>query len=484
MSKNNDFFTILQNNSNTYQELSDYINSDYINIYNFLANPEKSIATNLEIYFKNNQVILEQMNLQNEKNLGFILLLYRACMRNGLIMEFNLLYSITAKSHIKIPAIIQIMHDFHQIKQFYELLNFQSDIIKSFHGAYKIDNASISEITYVFVQLYIKMLQNNKYNKTNRVKIYNNFIAIINKKYYFFDNAYLNNISQINIKDIGILLENQQIYIAKKILPFNQNIQVKAEEGSYKNDIEKIENINVEEIRQYCKRYCYLNKDETTQIFSTLDRGTAILQEKEQLYVYFLSFGKKHQLKLQYAYEKIRQNIDNKNIDIIDYGCGQAMATICLYDFIKDNSLNIKINNIILIEPSKIALSRGMLHVNIFDKYPYIKAICKGLNEITQNDVEFESQNTTLHLFSNVLDIETILFDNNFFSTFKNLKGEHIFVCTSPNFGTLRNLRIDMFFNFFKDNYNTKLISKSTDSISYGNNKNASRYEIIFSISL
>jgi len=58
------------------------------------------------------------------------------------------------------------------------------------------------------------------------------------------------------------------------------------------------------------------------------------------------------QTKLYSSFDKVSHQLDNQTINIIDWGCGQALATSLLIDYIKEKKLNIKLSNITLIEPS------------------------------------------------------------------------------------------------------------------------------------
>ena len=73
-----------------------------------------------------------------------------------------------------------------------------------------------------------------------------------------------------------------------------------------------------------------------------------------------------HQAKLQQAYHSIFSNnhlpLIGQPIEIIDYGCGQGIGTICLVDYIKEQTnRNCNVVKIKLIEPSVLALKRAVL---------------------------------------------------------------------------------------------------------------------------
>ena len=63
-------------------------------------------------------------------------------------------------------------------------------------------------------------------------------------------------------------------------------------------------------------------------------------------------------------FERQKENL----IEIVDYGCGQGLASLCYHDFIKEHYSLQKVKRITLIEPSPLALSRAELLCSCF--YP------------------------------------------------------------------------------------------------------------------
>ena len=150
-----------------------------------------------------------------------------------------------------------------------------------------------------------------------------------------------------------------------------------------------------------------------------------------------------------------------------------------LLDFIKEKGVNLKISDICLIEPSKLALERGLLHVDVFKQGEYkIKAINSDLDCIKEDDISFDNDNKVLHIFSNILDLESFKLNTDFLQKIsKNINSDNMFVCVSPNINDKRNSRLDLFYNHFDENFNTELISSRSDDI-FGN----TRYEKIFEV--
>lgn len=182
-----------------------------------------------------------------------------------------------------------------------------------------------------------------------------------------------------------------------------------------------------------------------------LDHGTAVLTTEEQCSAYISAYGNMHQAKINEVLDKLNTtDFQNSDIQIIDWGCGQGLATVCLFDFFNSHKINLEsVKKVVLIEPSEIALRRARSHVNAYlrcdDRTVTIK---KYLDNILTGEIS-SHQPVTLHLFSNILDIPSIdlLQLSNKIKT--NLKGKHFFFCWGPlNRG---NDRIDSFWNYFNE---------------------------------
>ena len=250
------------------------------------------------------------------------------------------------------------------------------------------------------------------------------------------------------------------------------------ENSEYSKQLYSLVNPNFQTIRQIS--FDYIKKiEDSNELYKQLDRGRKIIDNERLLYQYMASFGQKHKEKLYDSYEVIIDKIKNEKINIIDWGCGQAFATMVLLNFIKEKNITLDITNICLIEPSKLALERGLLHIDLLKQKEYaIRAINSDIDCIEQSDLMFDNDYKTLHLFSNILDIDSFKLNNdllqNISSTFKN---DNLFVCVSPNINDRRNNRLDLFYNYFNENFNTHLVSARDNDVN-----GHKRYEKIFEV--
>lgn len=283
---------------------------------------------------------------------------------------------------------------------------------------------------------------------------------------------YLNIIDSINIQISANKINTSSCVIEKDI----HDITIEVSE--YSEKLHRINEPNFTKIKQVSFDYIKSIGD-PSDLHTRLNQGVTIIDDEQLLYKYMVSYGAMHKAKLYESFETIIGNLNNITINIIDWGCGQALATLLLLEYIKEHSLQIDIQNITLIEPSKLALSRGLLHIDVIRQHNYtVKAINKDLDCIEQSDIEFNNNNIVLHLFSNILDVEFFKLDSVFLEKIsKNIQSDNYFICVSPNINAKINGRLDMFYKYFDENFNTELISTRDSSI--GKHK---RYEKVFEV--
>ncbi len=227
----------------------------------------------------------------------------------------------------------------------------------------------------------------------------------------------------------------------RKIMMIEQNT-------NYAYKMKYMTNPTFDKVRELsAKFYLELPQELKDELYEALHRGIDILDSEPQMTAYIFAFGKMHQAKLNYAFDKLSDNFfEQEEINIIDYGCGQAIGTMCYADFLRKNHYLQKVKTITLIEPSEICLKRAALHTSAFFPESEIKTVNKGFNDLNENDIICSEETPTLHILSNVLDI--LNFDiYNFAELIKtNLKGKNQFVCVAPYYnGNKKDNRMDLF---------------------------------------
>ncbi len=225
-------------------------------------------------------------------------------------------------------------------------------------------------------------------------------------------------------------------------------------------------------IRNYFKSNC--SCDDT---FNSLNRGTAILETEEQLNYYLRSYGNMHEAKLQETFADLFEHFileNNTQLEIIDYACGQGLASIVLLNYIEEH-FNYDINNLLkikLIEPSTIALNRAEC---LLQQSATIECINKEFDDLTDYDIQTRDNTVKIHLFSNILDMEGVHFDIDHLSKliYDTQQGVNYFVCVSA-YGKDK---LDDFQNSFQKLDSFKEIADCDDFC-----KKKSKWHIVYNI--
>ena len=198
------------------------------------------------------------------------------------------------------------------------------------------------------------------------------------------------------------------------------------------------------------------NSDE---VFRSLGRGVAILEQEEQLFSYMKSYGLMHKAKLLAAFSHFPFNeIKDKNVDIYDWSCGQGLASIVLLEYLMDNNIVLKTNRVTLIEPSEIALKRASLHVKHFDSEVTVRTILKDMDSLEIADVSSREGSAQIHLFSNILDVEAYSMQHLIEIIKQGFKGNNYMLCVSPYINDVKTARLDSFVNSFSEMPQFKMI--------------------------
>jgi len=327
------------------------------------------------------------------------------------------------------------------------------------------------------------LLQFQRVQNESLAKSFANSLKDSKAKYAFLQDAVLahffDKITQTSIHEALLLIaKTLQATTPQKIVCVSASSNISKEESTYAQTLYGLSNPTFNAIRDVsCKQLQSIG--DTQELYDRLIRGEAIIDDTDLLYKYFVSFGGKHKSKLYSAYDEIIGKIEDEKFNIIDWGCGQGMATMVLLNYAKERDVLLDIQNITLIEPSSLALSRALLHVDVLKQKEYrIQAINSDFDCLNAEDILCDNEHRTLHLFSNILDVENFSLDMDFLKKVsRNINSDSIFVCVSPNRNDKLNNRLNLFYNYFDENFDTKLIASRDDII-----ENATRYEKIFEV--
>lgn len=233
---------------------------------------------------------------------------------------------------------------------------------------------------------------------------------------------------------------------------------------SYIDDIHSIDNLTINEIIRISNKYVpnryklepWKYKDGQGRM---LEHGTAVLETEEQCCAYMSAYGAMHRHKLMRALDEKEFPYSDLTggIEIYDWGCGQGIGTMAVIEKFRQHGMLDKLRKVVLEEPSDVARDRAVIHVKkaLEDNNADVIAVSKYLpsdngdnsNCITSINVE---QPTAIHIFSNILDIETVSLKG--VSKMITSSGQkHIVLCIGP---ANRNERRLLYFrNYFVENH-------------------------------
>ena len=185
----------------------------------------------------------------------------------------------------------------------------------------------------------------------------------------------------------------------------------------YKERISSIPNLTMDAIIENCRQNIPNQYQTRPYTHPELNHGVDLLKSDEGLDCYIGAYGEMHQAKCKAAMQNMpfppKDNPSGSlSLEIIDWGCGQGIGTVCLIDFLKERDLTSWVKKITLIEPSEYSLQRAIVNVT---KATYsgvrINAIKDYLPSVSDNaeigGVTFE-HNFIFHIFSNILDVPEI----------------------------------------------------------------------------
>ena len=221
---------------------------------------------------------------------------------------------------------------------------------------------------------------------------------------------------------------------------------------SYINDLQEIQYISFDKILKLAKDYVPANRKNNPWI--GIDHGVKLLTNDDELSQYIAAYGSMHRDKLNIALDSIPNPKDykSKNITIIDWGCGQGLATICFYDYMRKIGIEPSVDRIILIEPSSAAINRAKLHLSKYTDAGRISLVNKFIDDVTLSDIETSKGSVILHFFSNILDIDSVHLDRLSELIKKGIVKEQLFFCVGPlNSGASRISDFVKLFNIKQD---------------------------------
>ena len=154
------------------------------------------------------------------------------------------------------------------------------------------------------------------------------------------------------------------------------------------NDQITEDNISFNLIRQIA------GNENDSAVWRSLGYGRNILTSSEQLNQYLYSYGPMIQSQWVQICEGL--NVDEGNITLLDYGCGQGLASLLLLDCIQEE-FRYDVSQVILIEPSEVALNRAEQVVQICYPNAEIRRVCRNFDSVSNGDLQTNDDDIKIH---------------------------------------------------------------------------------------
>ena len=189
------------------------------------------------------------------------------------------------------------------------------------------------------------------------------------------------------------------------------------------------------------------------ELKESLNHGKSILQTEDQLAAYLSWYGEMHKVKCLIASQNLPYQELGMRIHIVDWGCGQAIASLCFLESLEQRGLLSYVRKVTLIEPSKVALNRAKRNIEQALNGHSVEIECLN-QKLPSNGAEKETfgldlkESTTVHLFSNILDLVDISLRKTA-EVIERGRGTHYVLCMGPCNGNKS--RIDDFCSYFTD---------------------------------
>lgn len=226
-----------------------------------------------------------------------------------------------------------------------------------------------------------------------------------------------------------------------------------------------------------------------------LSRGTAIIQTEQQADAYLAAYGDMHRIKLESAFQVLLPQLRSLTgpVEVVDWGCGQGLASAVLLDFCRQHNLALNIRRVTLIEPSVLAINRAQDHLMVMTGHQdlIIRRCNQTADSLSPALLNTNPQAVKIHLFSNLLDMLTVDYRAIARTIRQSQKGKNLFVCVSPLTGNYsQNARLEAFRQEFAQNRSLSVRTTSLSGLVYVVNakrimqRSIQRNESIFSVDL
>lgn len=467
------FEQLIVNSSNA-QSLGDYISSSQLLIDEF-ANSSIEDQRQQENLFQqfvllgSRVQILDSLDFTQSTNRAFIAILFDYAERINAIAAAIQLYQIIQKHHLGIGSRLEAtMLYMYNVPNNQVYVDRFGEICSRLQTAINEEDDDDKRAVATFLNYYSSVVYNTAPHTQFVYDILSKVNALSNT-YHFLQNEDIQNSLLLDISQPEAVYSTIQATIDRLLGKQRRLTVIPTEEFI----IEK--NTDYAQLLSNCQRRFDSIRDiavsklteiqNSDEVFRSLGRGVAILEQEEQLFSYLKSYGSMHKAKLLSSFSSFPFNeIMGKHIEIYDWSCGQALATIVLLEYLGEKNIDLNIDRVTLIEPSEIALKRASLHVKHFTPEIRMRTVLKDMDSLEATDVNSLDESVNIHLFSNILDVEAYSMRHLVEIIKHGIKGNNYMICVSPYINDIKTARFDSFVNSFSTMSQFKILFQDVAS--------------------
>lgn len=402
---------------------------------------------------------IENLDFEISANRAFVFLLLDLYERLQQHDGFRILLTIASNYGIETGSRIQAAALFldEDISEAPQYLERYDDICKKITIAIEEEEDNDKKSLATFANYYLRVLSlNPKWIGKLRDKI-----EASQNEYNFLSNLFVKELLGIPVGDetkcanaINALKDELlDRLLFEKVAIYNTPMETNS---PYYSDLISIKPPSFQAIRR-------ISQARDTLVNKLSNRGATPLMTPEEMYKYMVSLGNMHYNKMISAFDTLGDEDLAEELEIIDWGCGQALATMVLAEYYQNKGVVLNPIHITLIEPSELVMKRAVLHTNIFFPNSKIKTVCKFIDDLDTDDIQTNRFRTKIHLFSNILDVEFFSLKNLITKIQETQKGKNYFICVSPYVNDLKTQRLEGFMNSFRSFSSFVSLGKETN---------------------
>ena len=168
-------------------------------------------------------------------------------------------------------------------------------------------------------------------------------------------------------------------------------------------------------------------------LFAELKRDGNQLTTEPRLCAYTYAFGAVREARLRRAFSHLSNIFAQRDVELIDYSCGVGLGALVYHDLLLERGLPLtSVRRITLIDPTPRCLERAALHARVCFPGAELRTICKYTDELQTADTTSDAKLHTLHIFSQIADMEVPSIAHLADTICAGLRGPNYFACVTP----------------------------------------------------